>query len=195
MFKDVSMENLKYAPFSHSLDKANKANFNAEIYDVFKQVRINISMLDAIKQIPSYAKFMKDLCIDKRKLHIKEMTMINESQNAILQCKYVTKYKHPDCPTISCIIGGYRIDRALLDLGSSVNLFSYYVYKELDLKELKPTRVKLELVDRSFKVPRGIVEDVLIQVDTIYYTINFIILDTQPTKSESSKHHIPVILG
>ena len=59
------------------------------------------------------------------------------------------------------------IDRALLDLGSSMNLLSYSIYKELGVGELKPTRVTLELADRSVKVPRGIIEDVLIQVDTV----------------------------
>ena len=90
---------------------------------------------------------------------------------------------------------GYRIDRALLDLGSSVNLLPYSVYKELGLGELKPTRVTLELTDRSIKVPGGIVEDVHIQVDTVYYPVDFIILDTQPIEFESSKRHISIILG
>ena len=132
---------------------------NAEIYDVFKQVRINIPMLDAIKQIPSYTKFLKDLCIVKRKLHVKETIMMNKSQSAILQCKSVPKYKDLGCPTILYIIGYYRIDRALLDLGSSVNLLPYFLYKEPDLGELKPTRVTLELADRSINVPRGIIEE------------------------------------
>ena len=192
---EITMEDLKHAPFPHRLMKASKTNLNAEIYDIFKQVRINIPMLDAIKQIPSYAKFLKDLCTVKRKFHVKETAMMNESQSAILQCKSVPKYKDPGCPTISCIIGGYRIDRALLDLGSSVNLLPYHVYKDLGLGELKPTRVTLELADRSIKVPRGVVEDVLIQVDTVYYPVDFIVLDTQHVESESSKRHIPVILG
>ena len=127
------MEDLKHAPFPHRLTKASKANLNVEIYDVFKQVRINIHILDAIKQIPSYAKFLKDSCTVKRKLHVKETVMMNESQSAILQCKYVPKYKDSGCPTILCIIGGYRINRALLDIGSSVNLLPYSVYKELGL--------------------------------------------------------------
>ena len=76
-----------------------------------------------------------------------------------------------------------------------MNLLPYSVYKELGLGELKPTHVTLELADRSIKVPRGVIEDVLIQVDTVYYPVDFIILDTQPIESESSKRHIPVILG
>ena len=46
---DVTIEDLKHTPFPHRLMKASKANLNAEIYDVFKQVRINIPMLNAIK--------------------------------------------------------------------------------------------------------------------------------------------------
>ena len=73
------MEDLKHALFPYRFVKASKANLNAEIYDVFKQVRINIPMLDAIKQISSYAKFLKDLCTVKKKLHVKKTTMMNEN--------------------------------------------------------------------------------------------------------------------
>ena len=105
------------------------------------------------------------------------------------------KYKDLGCPTNSCRIRGYRIDQALFDLSSSVNLLPYFVYKELGLEKLMPTHVTLELADRSIKVTKGIIEDVLIQVDIVYYLMVFIVLDTQPIESESSKRHICVILG
>ena len=76
-----------------------------------------------------------------------------------------------------------------------MNLLPYSVYNELGLGELKPTRVTLELANRSIKVPRDIIEDVLIQVDTVYYLVDFILLDTQPVEFESSKYYIPVLLG
>ena len=120
---------------------------------------------------------------------------MNESQSAILLYKSMLKYKDPDCPTILCIIGGYKIDRALLNLGSSVNLLPYSLYKDLGLGELKATHVTLELANRSIKVPRDIIKDVLIQVDTVYYPVDFIVLDNQPIECESSKCHILVILG
>ncbi|RVW66650.1 hypothetical protein CK203_063608 [Vitis vinifera] len=59
--------------------------------------------------------------------------------------------------------------KALLDLGASVNLLPYSVYKQLGLGELKPTSITLSLADRSVKIPRGIIEDVLVQVDNFYY--------------------------
>ena len=58
---------------------------------------------------------------------------------------------------VSCIIGSHKIDQALLDLGASVNLIPYTVYEQLGLGEIKPTRITLQLADRSIKIPRGIV--------------------------------------
>jgi hypothetical protein len=102
------------------------------------------------------------------------------------------KYKDPGCPIISCFIGEHKIDRALLDLGASVNLLPYSVFQSLNLGELKPTSVTLLLADRSVKMPRGIVEDVLVQVDKFIFPVDFIVLDTQPVEACNS---IPVILG
>ncbi|RVW77831.1 hypothetical protein CK203_054420 [Vitis vinifera] len=70
--------------------------------------------------------------------------------------------------------------KALLDLGASVNLLPYSVYKQLGLGDLKPTSITLSLADRSMKIPRGIIEDVLVQVDNFYYPVNFVVLDTDP---------------
>ena len=90
------------------------------------------------------------------------------------------KYKDPGSPTISVNIGGTCIDKALLDLGASVNLLPYSVYKQLGLGELKPTNITLSLADRSVKIPKGIVEDVLVKVDKFYYRVDFVVLDTEP---------------
>ena len=78
------------------------------------------------------------------------------------------------------MIGDTLIEQALLDLGASVNLLPYSVYEQLGLGELKPTKVTLQLADRSVKVPRGIVEDVLIKVGDFVFPVDFIVLETQP---------------
>jgi len=166
---------------------------NLEIYELFKQVKVNIPLLDAIKQVPSYAKFLKDLCTVKRRLNVKEKAFLTEHASAIIQFKTPPKYKDPGCPTISCIIGSHKIDQALLDLGASVNLIPYTVYEQLGLGEIKPTRITLQLADRSIKIPRGIVEDVLVQVDKFYFPIDFVVLDTAPIQGSNAP--IPVILG
>jgi hypothetical protein len=118
---------------------------------------------------------------------------MTEQVSAILQCKLPLKYKDPGCPTITCMIGVSQIKRALLDLGASLNLLPYSVYLQLGLGELKPITMTLQLADRSVKVPRGIVEDVLIKVDKFYFPVDFIVLDTEPVQVIDTE--IPVILG
>ena len=84
---------------------------------MLKQVKVNIHLLDAIKQIPSYAKFLKDLCTFKRKLNVHKKTFLTEQVSAIIQNNRPPKFKEPGCPTISCVIGNSKIEKAFLILG------------------------------------------------------------------------------
>ena len=103
------------------------------------------------------------------------------------------KYKDPGSPTISVNIGGTCVERALLDLGASVNPLPYSVYKQLRLGGLKPTTITSSLVDRSVKIPKGIVEDVLVKVDKFYYLVDFVVLDIEPMAIGAN--YVPIILG
>ncbi|XP_057461070.1 uncharacterized protein LOC130751468 [Actinidia eriantha] len=181
------------APFPQRLRAPKRPNNHAEIYMLFEQVKINILLLDAIKQIPVYANFLKDLCIVKRNLNVYNKAFLMEQTSSIIQTKTVPKYKDPGCPTISIVIGDTKIEHALLNLGASVNLFPYSVYEKLGLGELKPTSVALQLADRSIRIPRGVVEDVLVQVEKFYFLVNFVVLDMQPVANPENQ--IPVILG
>ena len=161
--------------------------------EVLRQVKVNITLLDMIKQVPTYAKFLKDLCIVKRGLNVDKKAFLTEQVSAIIQCKTQVKYKDPDCPTISVNIRGTCVEKALLDLGASVNLLPYSMYKQLGLGELKPTSITLSLADRSIKIPKGKVEDVLVQVDKFYYPVDFFVLDTEP--AAAGTNYLPIILG
>ncbi|KAH9704912.1 hypothetical protein KPL70_011658 [Citrus sinensis] len=101
--------------------------------------------------------------------------------------------QRPRLPTISCSIRNQTTENALLDLGASVNLLPYSVFVKLGLGELYPTPVVLKLADRSTKIPRDIVKDVLIQVDKFYFLVGFIVIDTKLI--QDSRKHIPIILG
>ena len=117
---------------------------------------------------------------------------LTEQVSAIIECKTPVKYKDPGCPTISVNIGGTCVEKALLDLGASVNLLPYSMYKQLDLGELKPTSITLSLADRSIKIPKGTIKDVLIQVDKFYYPVDLSYL----TRSRLQwGNHVPIILG
>ncbi|KAH9770105.1 hypothetical protein KPL71_012260 [Citrus sinensis] len=181
------------APFPQRLAEGKNGKSTCEILEIFKQVSVNIPLLDAIKKVSSYAKFLKDLCTKKRNIHVQKKAFLTENVTSILQHKIPLKCKDPGSPTISCSIGNHIIENALLDLGASVNLLLYSVFVKLGLRELHPTPVVLQLVDQSTKIPRGIVEDVLIQVDKFYFPVDFIVIDTQPI--QDSRKHIPIILG
>ena len=156
-------------------------------------LKVNIPLLDMIKQVPTYAKFLKDLCTVQKGLGIEKKAFLTEQVSAIIQSKTPVKYKDPGSPTISVNIGGTCIDKALLDLGASVNLLPYSVYKQLGLGELKPTNITMSLADRSVKIPKGIVEDVLVKVDKFNYPVDFVVLDTEPIAS--GPNHVLIILG
>ncbi|XP_026459238.1 uncharacterized protein LOC113359883 [Papaver somniferum] len=182
-----------HAPFPQALLPRKKGASPNDILEVFKQVNVNIPLLDAIKQIPSYTKFLRDMCIVKRKLNVHKKAFLAEQVSSIITQKAPPKFKDPGCPTIACTIGEHRTEHALLDLGASVNLLPYFVYVQLELGDLKPTNVTLQLSDRSIKIPMRVVEDIFIQVESFVYPVDFIVLDTQPVSNPCGQ--IPVILG
>ncbi|XP_057953051.1 uncharacterized protein LOC131147575 [Malania oleifera] len=180
-------------PYPQRLKAPQKGRCNVEMLELFQQVKVNIPLLDAIKQVPAYAKFLKDLCTVKRKHNVHSKVLLAEQVSSILNATTPPKYKDPRSPTISIVIGEFKLERALLDLGASVNLLPYSVYEQLGLGELKPTKMTLELADRSIRIPKGVVEDVLVQVDQFFYPIDFVVLDTQQVVNKNS--NIPIILG
>ena len=165
------MKNSTPPPFPQALKAKKKSINQAEIVEVLRQVKVIIPLLDMIKQVPTYAKFLKDLCIVKRGLNVDKKAFLSEQVSAIIQCKTLVKYKDPGCPTNSVNIRGTCVEKALLDLGASVNL----------------------LADRSIKIPKGTVGDVLILVDKIYYPVDFVVLDTEP--AVVGANYVPIILG
>ena len=180
-------------PFPQALRKKKNSVNQTEMLEVLRQVKVNIPLLDMIKQVPTFEKFLKDLCTVKRGLNVNKKAFLTEQVSAIIECKTPVKYKDPGCPTISLNIGGISVEKALLDLGASVNLLSYSMYKKLGLGELKPTSITLSLADRSIKILKGTIEDVLIQVDRFYYPVDFVVLDTEPVAVGAN--HVPIILG
>ncbi|RVW69409.1 hypothetical protein CK203_061795 [Vitis vinifera] len=101
------------------------------------------------KEIKNSSEILEDLCTVKRGLHVTKNAFLTEQVSAIIQSKSPVKYKDPGCPTISVNIGGTHVEKALLDLGASVNLLPYSVYKQLGLGGLKPTTITLSLADRN----------------------------------------------
>ena len=179
-------------PYPQRLRQERKSQFTQDIFETLRKVEINIPLIDAIKQIPSYAKFIKELCTNKRRFKDHEEVKLTEEVSAVLSRKLPPKLKDPGSFTITCKIGDHMFERALLDLGSSINLLPFSVYEYLSLGELKPTSITLQLVDRSVKHRRGILEDILVKVGEFILPADFVVLDME---SVSMPHHLSIILG
>ena len=164
-------------PFPQRLRKNNVDDQFSKFLSIFKQLHINIPLIEALEQMPKYAKFLKDIISKKRKLEEHETVMLTEESSAILQKKLPPKLKDPGSFTIPCTIGKSYFDRALCDLGASINLMPLSIFRKLGLGEVKPTTISLQLADRSIKYPRGVIEDVLVKVDKFIFPADFIVLD------------------
>ncbi|GKD51694.1 putative reverse transcriptase domain-containing protein, partial [Tanacetum coccineum] len=91
--------------------------------------------------------------------------------------------------TIPCVIGQGGINKALADLGASISLMPYSMFLRLNLGESKPTRMYIELADKSTQIPRGIAENVIVKIDRFVFPVDFVVLDIK------EDHKIPIILG
>ncbi|XP_073273288.1 uncharacterized protein [Primulina huaijiensis] len=115
---------------------------------------------EALAQMPYYAKFLKDILTKKRKLVDFETVTLSEECSAILQNKLPPKLKDPGSFSIPCTIGNSNFNKALCDLGASINLMPYSCFEKLGIGEVKPTTISLQLADRPIKYPRGETADV-----------------------------------
>lgn len=107
--------------------------------EVFKKLHINIPFVDALEQIPSYAKFMKEILSNKWKLEENEIVALTKEYSAIFQHKLPPKQRDPESFNILCTIGNSHFDRPLCDLRANINLMAFLVYKKLELGDTKPT--------------------------------------------------------
>ena len=111
--KDDAVKKSTPPPFPQALKGKKKAINQDKVLEVLRQVKVNISLLDMIKQVPTYAKFLKDLCTVKKGLNVDNKAFLTEKVSAIIQCKTPVKYKEPGYPTTSVNIDGTCVEKAL----------------------------------------------------------------------------------
>ncbi|XP_050379556.1 uncharacterized protein LOC126796885 [Argentina anserina] len=177
--------------FPNRLQKQVMEERDKEILDVFKKVGVDIPLLDVNKQIPQYVKFFKDLCTSKRKFKGTKTIVLSERVSAVLQIKLPPKLGDPNVSLFHALCD-HKFIGALLDLGASINLMAYAVYDRMNMGELLPTGITIKLADRSNCYPRGIIEDVLVQVGDLIFLADFFVLEME---GEQVPSEIPLILG
>ncbi|CAL1355150.1 unnamed protein product [Linum trigynum] len=168
------------APFPQRLMKPMKDPNFKKFVNIFKQLHINIQLAEALEQMHTYAKFLRELLTKKRKWADLEKVTVTSECSAVIQNKLPEKRDDPGSFTIPCVIGGREFDKSLCDLGVGINLMPYSVYKKLGLGDvIKPTRITFQLADRSVKIPKGVVENVLVKLGKFILPTDFVILEME----------------
>ncbi|XP_060195062.1 uncharacterized protein LOC132624275 [Lycium barbarum] len=153
-----------------------------------KGLSINIPLVEALEQIPGYAKFMKDL-VTKRRHSSFEIVGVTHHCSCIVAKSLVEKKKDPGDFTIPCTIGMYKFTKALCDLGAYFNLMPLAIFNKLGLGTARPKTMRLLMAYITVKKPLGILYDVLVRVDRFILPADFVILDCEVD------FEMPIILG
>ncbi|XP_027174516.1 uncharacterized protein LOC113774148 [Coffea eugenioides] len=149
------------------LEKPKKQDKEKEILEVFRKVEINIPLLDAIKQLPKYAKFLRDLCVNRKRLRGDERIIVRKNVSAVLQRKLPPKCGDP---------------------GASINVMPKSMYASLNLGPLKEIEIIIQLADRTNAYPDGLIEDVLVKVNELIFPADFYVLDMDDDHSPDPSH-------
>ncbi|GJW02402.1 hypothetical protein Tco_1561258 [Tanacetum coccineum] len=136
-----------------------------------------------------YAKFIKDLLDMKGKAEETSKITLNKRCSKVLLNKIPFTERDPGSITIPCVIGKMGIDKGLADLGARISLMPYSMYARLDLGELKPTRMCIELANKSTQYPRGKAKNVIVKINKFIFPVDFVVLDMK------EDHKILIILG
>ncbi|GJU49553.1 DNA-directed DNA polymerase [Tanacetum coccineum] len=139
--------------------------------------------------MPKYAKFMKDLLTQRGRGNEESKITLNERCSAMVLNEIPLKEKDPESFTIPCVIGQSGINKALADLRASISLMPYLMFLRLNIGELKPTRMCIELGNKSTQIPKGTAKNVIIKIDRFVFQVDFVVLDMK------KDHKIPIILG
>ncbi|XP_070030023.1 uncharacterized protein [Nicotiana sylvestris] len=118
---------------------------------MMKRLTFNMHLVEALEQMPGYTKFMKDLVTKKRSMECETIKMTHQV-SAIVH-SMATKLKDPGAFNIPCTFGSADFAKALCDLGASINLMTYSVFKTLGIGQPRPTSMRLQMADRSMKLP------------------------------------------
>ena len=153
--------------------------------NMFKKLDINILFSNALAQMPNYVKVMKEIMSNKKKLEAHGIVNLSDNCNTIIQRKLPKKIKDPGKFTIPCIIEEHRFNKALCDLGASINLMQFSVAKKLNFREITPIALSLQMENRSLTFPKGIIEYVLVKVDKFIFLVDFVVLDMEEDREAS----------
>nr|GEZ52912.1 reverse transcriptase domain-containing protein [Tanacetum cinerariifolium] len=149
----------------------------------------NKQKLHALLDMPKFALMFKSLLDNKEKLFDLATTSVNENCSAVILNKLPEKLGDPGKFLIQCDFPELDECLALADLGASINLMPFSIWRKLSLPELTSTQMILELADRSTTQPAGIAKDVFVKVGKFHFPTDFVVVDYVVDT------RVPLILG
>ncbi|XP_042009143.1 uncharacterized protein LOC121757705 [Salvia splendens] len=155
--------------------------------NMFCKVHTNIPLIESLKEIPRYAKLLREAVMKKKPT--KADLKLPHHCNEIIQRERAIKQIDPDQFIIRCSIGEGKVDTVLCDLGASINIMPLKYYEKLNIGPLKTSDVIIRLADNTAIKTVGMIEDVLVKVDDFIFPADFIILDMKVDKN------VPLTLG
>ncbi|XP_074570573.1 uncharacterized protein LOC141827241 [Curcuma longa] len=177
-------------PFPQRLMYKQRDDEFEKLYNRVKDITLDIPLLDALVEMPKFAKFIKRLMSTKNITEAKHTVALTEEVSVIIfNNKLPLKLKDPRIFTIPCKIGMILIGRTFCDLGASVSIIPYKIGEKYGYTDLKLTTIVIQLADHFCRYPMGIVEDVSIEVRGFTIPTDFVVLDMEEDLS------IPIILG
>eukprot|EP00256_Glycine_max_P057275 XP_014625051.1 uncharacterized protein LOC102663122 [Glycine max] len=187
--KEATPIECKEVPYPLVPSQKDKERHLARFLDIFKKLEITLPFGEALQQMPLYAKFLKDMLTKKNRYIHNDKIVVEGNYSVVIQCILPPKHKDSGVVTILCSIGEVVVGKALIDLGASINLMSLSMCRRLGEIEIMPTRMTLQLVDRSITRPYGVIEDVLVKVKHLIFPTDFVVIDIEEDAN------IPFILG
>ncbi|XP_057861677.1 uncharacterized protein LOC131070151 [Cryptomeria japonica] len=152
--------------------------------DQLKQVSIKFPLFQAIKDIPIYSKVLREACLKKVGWKKKDPTIVHalgKLANTMLGNVIMPKYLDPGSPIVSIMINGVMIQNALIDLGATINVMTKEIVQILNLAHIRPTHTILQLADSFTVKPYGIIEDIVVTLESWEYPTDFMILSPKTT--------------
>ena len=180
---------IKNVPYPHAPSRREVERQFIRFTQILKNLQINIPFTKALQQMPTYARFMKELLTKKRKFPEEETVELEAGCSAIIQKAIPQKCCDPGSFTLPISVENLYIGKAMLDLGASINLIPLSMLRRIGEVEVRPTHMTLQLADRSIKRPYGIVEDLLVKVDKFLFLVDFVVMDIEEDVD------VPLILG
>ncbi|RDY04936.1 hypothetical protein CR513_11281, partial [Mucuna pruriens] len=178
-------------PFLARTLSARKPETNEDLLRMLGKVEINIPLLDAIKKILKHAKFLKELCVHKRKKMKGGVELggivstLTKNDEVIAESQQTCQRSARDLRifSIPCTIGECILADVMLDLGASINVMPTSTYKSLNFSDLEFTRMTIQLTNKSIVQPLGVLKDILVQVNELIFPANFYVLDMEDETS------------